>query len=100
GSVTALPDSPARWQAIWRLRDQLVEIAHSHPLGPLGFSTEDETTMAALMKALGRPLRFSVLAPSGMVARVNGREVRVPSEPMWAAELRRQSGIREVERCF
>jgi hypothetical protein len=100
GSATALPDSPARWQAIWRLRDELAEIAHSHPLGPLAFSTEDETTMAALTVALGRPLRFSVLAPGGMLARVDGRDVRVPDEPEWAAELRRQSGIREVQIWF
>jgi hypothetical protein len=77
-----------------------MEIAHSHPRGPLAFSTEDETTMAALTAALGRSLRFSVVAPGGMVARVNGRDVRVTEEPKWAAELRRQSGIREVQRWF
>jgi hypothetical protein len=100
GSVAALPDSPARWQAIWQLRDQLVEIAHSHPLGPLAFSAEDETTMAALTAALGRALRFSVVAPSGMVARVDGCDVRVADEPKWADDLRRQSRMREVQRWF
>jgi hypothetical protein len=100
GSATALPDSPARWRAIWALRDQLVEIAHSHPIGPLGFSADDETTMTALTAALGRPLRFSVVAPSGMVTRVGARDVRVVDEPNWAAELRRRSGMREVQPCF
>jgi hypothetical protein len=100
GSATALPDSPARWQAIWQLRDQLVEIAHSHPIGPLAFSTEDETTMAALTAALGRALRFTVVAPGGMVTRVGGLDVRAANEPTWAAELRRRSGMREVQPWF
>jgi hypothetical protein len=100
GSAAALPDSPARWQAIWQLRDQLLEIAHSHPIGPLAFSQEDETTMAALTLALGRALRFSIVAPTGMLARIDGRDVRVGVEPGWVAELRRQSEMREVQPWF
>ncbi|RKH38700.1 hypothetical protein [Corallococcus sicarius] len=89
----ALPDSRERWEAIWSLRDMLVEVTHSHPEGPLGFSSEDETTMAALQAALGRPLRFSVVAPDGMVARVGGEDVPVRPEPPWAAPLRIASGL-------
>ena len=89
----ALPDSRERWEAIWRLRDTLVEVTHSHPEGPLGFSEEDETTMAALQAALGRPLRFSVVAPDGMMARVDGEDVPVRHEPPWAAPLRIASGL-------
>ncbi|MCY1043842.1 hypothetical protein OV208_21155 [Corallococcus sp. bb12-1] len=89
----ALPDSRARWEAIWSLRDTLVEVTHSHPEGPLTFSSEDETTMAALQAALGRPLRFSVVAPDGMVARVGGEDVPVRHEPPWAAPLRIASGL-------
>jgi hypothetical protein len=88
-----LPDSRARWEAIWRLRGELEEIAHSHPVGPLGFSAEDETTMAALTEALGRPVRFSVVAPDGMVLRENGRDVRVTEEPGWTGCLRVESGM-------
>ncbi|MFY0525021.1 hypothetical protein ACN28I_18320 [Archangium gephyra] len=88
-----LPDSRARWEAIWRLRGELEEIAHSHPVGPLGFSAEDETTMAALTEALGRPMRFSVVAPDGMVVRENGRDVRVTEEPCWTGRLRVESGM-------
>jgi hypothetical protein len=94
-SPVALPDSRARWEAIWRLRDELVEIAHSHPVGPLAFSEEDETTMAALAAALGRAPRFSVVAPAGMLARLAGQDVRVSPEPPWAAALRRESGMTE-----
>jgi hypothetical protein len=92
-SAAVLPDSRARWEKIWELKDELEEIAHSHPAGPLGFSHEDETTMSALASALGRPLRFSVVAPEGMVARQGGADVRVEQEPWWAALLRDASYI-------
>lgn len=92
-SAGSLPDSRARWEAIWRHKDELEELSHSHPVGPLGFSHEDETTMAALESALGKPLRFSVVAPGGMIARQNGEDARVQVEPWWAALLRRASGM-------
>src|ERR1700690_117395 len=68
-SAAALPDTRERWDAIWRLRDEIEELAHSHPAGPLGFSHEDETTMQALTVGLGRDLCFSVVAPNGTVRR-------------------------------
>ena len=92
-SPLALPDSRARWEAIWSHRSELAEIAHSHPQGPLAFSLEDETTMAAIIAALGRPLRFSVVAPLGVLARVDGAEVAVLPEPWWAELLRLASGL-------
>lgn len=92
-SPVALPDSRARWEAIWRLREELEEIAHSHPVGPLAFSAEDESTMAALDAALGRRVRFSVVAPEGMIARQDGADGRVVEEPWWATLLRRASGM-------
>ena len=95
-----LPDSRARWEAIWSRRDRLVEIAHSHPVGPLGFSWEDETTMDALERALGRPLRFSVVAPRGRVVRWRGVDVvnaRGVAEPAWVPLLRSESGMEVTE---
>jgi hypothetical protein len=97
-SPVALPDSRARWEAIWSRRDAITEIAHSHPAGPLAFSHEDDTTMAALVTALGRPLVFSVVAPRGMVRctkRPNeDHEVSlVESEPWWASLLRLASAM-------
>lgn len=95
----SLPDSRARWEAIWARRVELVEIAHSHPLGPLAFSQEDESTMAALRAALGRPdLRFSVVAPGGMVLRTGDEDLLLPraEEPWWAALLRLASGMAET----
>ena len=106
-SPVALPDSRARWEAIWSRRDRIVEIAHSHPLGPEAFSREDETTMAALVTALGRPIRFSVIAPRKMVRttqRPKGDPVassvghvtqseHCEREPWWASLLRLASGM-------
>src|SRR5437868_3514842 len=69
-----LKDSRARWEAIWGFRDELEELSHSHPLGPLDFSEEDRTTMTALEAALGKQLRFSIVAPNGMLIREGGEE--------------------------
>jgi hypothetical protein len=94
-SPLALPDSRERWEAIWSHRELIDVIAHSHPVGPLGFSLEDETTMEALTSALGRPLRFAVVAPSGMLLRQAGRDENVTQEPAWAGTLRRASGMND-----
>jgi hypothetical protein len=101
-----LPDSRARWEAIWRHRDELEEIVHSHPVGPRGFSGEDETTMAALCAALGRRPRFSVVAPGGLYRRdyppadadgnwppPSDALVAPAAEPFWAGLLRLASGM-------
>jgi hypothetical protein len=97
-SPVALPDSRARWEAIWSRREQIVEIAHSHPVGPQAFSREDETTMAALVTALGRPLVFSVVAPRGMVRCMKKLDEDfavslVECEPWWASLLRLASSM-------
>jgi hypothetical protein len=104
---SALPDSRERWEAIWSRRETLAEIAHSHPYGPAAFSNEDETTMAALVTALARPIRFSVVAPRKVVVRSYGppgedgsppeREERIvegDDEPWWTDLLRLASGVR------
>src|SRR3954468_15465733 len=100
-SPVALPDSRSRWEEIWSRRDRIVEIAHSHPVGPEAFSREDETTMAALVTALGRPLTFSVVAPERMIRctyhpdRSNEDYVTttVQDEPWWVSLLRLASSM-------
>lgn len=95
-SPVALPDGRARWEAIWSHRQRLVEIAHSHPIGPEAFSEEDHTTMVALDQALGRHLRYSVVAPGAMIAvTAPGPVERVSAEPWWASLLRLASGMEE-----
>ena len=98
-SAAALPDRRERWDAIWRLREEIEELAHSHPGGPLGFSHEDETTMEALTAGLGKAVRFSVVAPNGTIVRQNGSDaiVQVAEEPWWAALMRRASGMKGNE---
>jgi len=92
-SPIALADKRERWETIWKHRAELTEIAHSHPIGPLGFSHEDLTTMEALDSALGKSLRYAVVAPNGVIARVGEKEELVSPEPVWAARLRVSSGM-------
>jgi len=67
---------------------------------------EDETTMAALVSALARPIRFSVVAPHAVVVRKYGapdKDGEAPTheeeilegdgEPWWAELLRLASGV-------
>lgn len=88
-SPLALTDSRARWEAIWSRRSELVELAHSHPVGPDAFSAEDESTMAALDDALGKKIRFSLVTPHGYFVRGEGTQ----TEPAWAGSLRGASGM-------
>ncbi|HMR76236.1 MAG TPA: hypothetical protein PKD61_14035 [Polyangiaceae bacterium] len=92
-SPSQLPDSRKRWQMIWEHRDELEELSHSHPNGPLAFSREDETTMQALETALGKTLRFSVLAPTGMITKRGDVVATVEDEPWWSSLLRLASGM-------
>ncbi len=92
-SAAALPDSRARWEAIWRHRDELEAIVHSHPVGPAAFSAEDESTMQAIDSALGRVMRYCVVAPHATI----DRQGPVSPEPWWAALLRLASGMRKED---
>jgi hypothetical protein len=89
----ALPDRRERWEAIWSRRAELAQIVHSHPFGPRGFSHEDETTMEALDTALGRKLRYAVLAPDGLFVREDGKDFASDEQPWWTTLLRLASGM-------
>ena len=78
---------------IWDHREHLEELSHSHPNGPLAFSKEDETTMQALETALGKELRFSVVAPAGVIAKQGNEVTPVDPEPWWANLMRLASGM-------
>jgi hypothetical protein len=92
-SPEALPDSRARWEAIWHHRGELEAIAHSHPAGPAVFSAEDESTMRAIDGALGRAVRYHVVAPRVTIARIGEHTEVVRPEPWWAGLLRLASGM-------
>jgi hypothetical protein len=97
-SPSAMPDRRARWEAIWQCRDVLIEIAHSHPVGPLSFSAEDETTMQAVNAALGRALTYSVVTSRAVLRKHSDGQVAVEhNEPWWADVLRAASGMRSTE---
>ncbi len=49
--------------------------------------------MEALGSALAMPLRFSVVAPTGMIRREENRDSLVEEEPWWAPLLRATSGM-------
>jgi Prokaryotic homologs of the JAB domain len=94
GTAAALPDSRQRWEAIWRHRAELAEIAHSHPHGPPAFSAEDRSTMAAIDDALGRPLCYCVVTVDKVLRRgSDGVTLEVDPQPPWAAALRAASGM-------
>lgn len=92
-SPVALPDSRSRWEAIWDMRGEIEVIAHSHPSGPSAFSAEDESTMEALDQALGKVMRYIVVAPKKTIARQGGMTSEVSPEPWWAALMRLSSGM-------
>jgi hypothetical protein len=92
-SPSALPDSRARWEAIWSRRDEIDIIVHSHPVGPSAFSAEDESTMAALDDALGKPMRYAVVAPRVTITRQGTSFEQLSPEPWWVALLRLASGM-------
>lgn len=92
-SPLALPDSRERWEAIWQRRAELVEIAHSHPLGPEQFSAEDVSTMRALDDAMGRRCRFSLVTPTQYLVRGEADEAIAAPPPPWVESLRRASGL-------
>jgi hypothetical protein len=94
GSASALPDSRERWEVIWSVRGRLAAIAHSHPHGPLAFSGVDQETMASLDAALGRPLRYLVVAPAGVIERRADGSGRLESEPPWVERMRLESGMK------
>lgn len=93
-----LEDRRDRWTAIWENRDRLAVIAHSHPCGPAGFSSEDLSSMKAICAGLYFWPQFSVTHPGGTIV-WNGYDshqryvLPVFLEPAWARELRVASGM-------
>jgi hypothetical protein len=98
-SPAALPDSRDRWEAIWANREVIEVIAHSHPMGPSAFSAEDVSTMEALDSALGKVMRYMVVAPRVTIATSDaGKTVEhVSPQPWWAGLLRLASGMQRKE---
>jgi hypothetical protein len=91
GSATRIPDQRERWEIIWQYRDQITEIAHSHPGEFLDFSTEDLTTMQAVEAGAGRSYAWSIVTKGGFLSRKKGRDTRRDDSPWWLELMRRLS---------
>jgi hypothetical protein len=91
GSATKIPDSRERWEIIWQHRNQITEIAHSHPGEFLDFSQEDLTTMEAVEAGTGRKFIWSIVTRGGFLSRSNGSDARRNDSPWWLDLIRRLS---------
>src|SRR4051812_14382059 len=91
GSNARIPDSRERWEIIWGRRNNITEIAHSHPGDFLDFSEEDLTTIEAVEAGIGRKLLWSIVTKDGFLSRMNGTNRRRTDSPWWVESLRRLS---------
>src|SRR5437879_1797728 len=91
GSATKIPDNRERWEIIWHRRNEVTEIAHSHPGDFLDFSHEDLTTMQAVEAGTGKEFTWSIVTKSGLLSRANGRDARRDDSPWWLELIRQLS---------
>jgi hypothetical protein len=54
---------------------------------------DSPTTNSRDPPSVGRRIRFSIVAPGGMLARIDGSDRMIADEPGWAAALRSDSGM-------
>jgi len=88
GSQTKIPDLPERWQTIWNYRNEITEIAHSHPGEFLDFSHEDLTTMEAVEAGTGKTFTWSIITKSGFLSRKGGTDQPHADTPWWLELMR------------
>jgi hypothetical protein len=88
GSATKIPDNLERWAIIWHHRNEITEIAHSHPGEYLDFSHEDLTTMEAVEAGTGKTFTWSIVTKHGFLSRTSGRDRRREDLPWWLELIR------------
>lgn len=91
GTESRIPDERERWEIIWKYREEITEIAHSHPGGFLDFSREDLTTMEAVEAGTGKQFVWTVITKSGFLSRKGGQDIRREDSPWWLELMRRLS---------
>ncbi len=91
GSATSIPDERERWETIWKHRDEITEIVHSHPGEFLDFSHEDLTTMEAVEAGTGKVFTWSIVTKAGFLSRKGGKDHRREDSPWWLSLIRRLS---------
>lgn len=88
GSASRVPDSRERWETIWQHRNEITEIAHSHPGEFLDFSHEDLTTMEAVEAGTGKQFTWSIITRGGFLSRKGGQDTRRDDSPWWLELMR------------
>ena len=91
GSQTGIPDERERWEVIWRYRNEITEIAHSHPGEFLDFSHEDLTTMEAVEAGTAKMFVWSIVTKHGFLSRKAGQDNRREDLPWWLELMRKLS---------
>ena len=88
GSATKIPDSRERWEIIWQYRNEISEIAHSHPGNFLDFSQEDITTMEAIEAGTGKQFAWSIITKDGFLSRQGAKTHHRDDSPWWLGLMR------------
>ena len=88
GTASSIPDSRERWNVIWAHREEITEIAHTHPGDFLGFSREDLTTMEAVEAGTARTYTWSIVTREGYLSRTDGNDEQREDRPWWLEPLR------------
>jgi len=91
GSTTSIPDERERWETIWEHRNEITEIAHSHPGEFLDFSHEDLTTMEAVEAGTGKAFTWSIITKRGFLSRRDEKDHLRGDSPWWLNLIRRLS---------
>ncbi len=91
GTAARIPDQRERWEIIWNHRNEITEIAHSHPGEFLDFSHEDLTTMEAVEAGTGQTFVWSIITKRGFLSRKNGQDKLRDDSPWWLDLIRRLS---------
>jgi hypothetical protein len=91
GSATSIPDERERWETIWEHRNEITEIAHSHPGEFLDFSHEDLTTMEAVEAGTGMAFTWSIITKHGFLSRKGEKDHLREDSPWWLNLIRRLS---------
>jgi len=91
GSATSIPDERERWETIWEYRNEITEIAHSHPGEFLDFSHEDLTTMEAVEAGTGKVFTWSIATKRRLLSRESGTDHLRNDSPWWLGLIRQLS---------
>lgn len=97
GSAAHIPDSRDRWENIWKHREQITEIVHTHPGDSLAFSNEDLTTMEAVEAGAGRSFTWSIVTARGFISQRDGKRTDRNDAPWWLSLIRSLSEMETTE---